>query len=710
MVAQYHGKSYSLEGLRRRAHINRDGVSLLSISDAAESIGLRTLGVKISFDQLAGECPLPCIAHWNQRHFVVVYKIKGKRVTIADPAVGLVTLTSHKFEKSWQKSRGDSSKVGIALLLETTPAFYKANGEESNDRLNGLALVIGYIGKYKGLLVQLALGLFAGSLIQLALPFLTQSIVDVGIQTHNIPFIYLVLIAQMSLFLGRMAVEFLRRWILLHLSTRVSISLISDFLARLFKLPLSYFESKMIGDILRRIEDHSRVERFISTSSLSVLFSLFNLVVYSLVLVIYDIPIFLVFCSLSVVYVVYVLLFMRKRAELDYKRFNALATNQSSLIQSVQGMVEIKMSNAEITRLWDWQKIQANLFKVNVKGVLFQQYQDAGSMFINESKNMIITVMAALAVIDGSITLGMMLAMQYIIGQLNAPVNDFIVFSRDWQDASISLQRISEIRQSDTEDEGLEVLPNILPKSKSIRVHGLSYQYGGPHSRKILDDVSFEIPEGRVTAIVGASGSGKTTLMKLLLKLYRPTEGFITVGGEKMHFINDRLWRSHCGSVMQDGHIFSDTIARNIALSTEETDWGRLREAAAISNIREFIETLPLAYFTRIGNGGVGLSQGQKQRLLIARAVYKNPDILMFDEATSALDTNNESEILENLRRFYTGKTVVIIAHRLSTVRNADVIVVLNKGRVAEIGTHEELVQSKGHYYSLISNQLDLGT
>ncbi|HEU5289410.1 MAG TPA: peptidase domain-containing ABC transporter [Cyclobacteriaceae bacterium] len=712
MVSKFYGKSFSLQYLRNKSFLTREGVSLLGISQGAEAIGLRTIGVKIPFYRLKDEAPLPAIVHWYQRHFVVVYKIDTKSVHIADPARGLISYTTEEFRKGWLSAKNNGQELGVALLLEPTPKFYEHETEDASNKRKSIAYLFGYLKLHKKFMVQLVIGLLAGSLIQLIFPFLTQSIVDIGIRTQNINFIYLVLAGQMMLFISRASVDFIRRWILLHLSTRINISIISDFLVKLFKLPMSFFESKMIGDILKRIDDHSRIERFISSSSLNILFSFFNLIIFGAVLAIYNLPIMFVFFSISTLYVGFVLLFMKKRGELDYKRFQQLADNQSSLIQTVQGMSEIKMNNCETQKRWEWERIQVKLFRVNIASTKLQQYQDAGSLFLNESKNMIITVMAAVTVINGEMTLGMMLAVQYIIGQLNAPLNEFIGFTREWQDALISMERIGEIHEVENEEEEIEGNSqevNGLPESKTIILENVTFHYEGPQSPKVLDGIDLIIPEGKITAIVGASGSGKTTLMKLLVKFYKPTAGKITIGGDDIKLVHGNLWRGQCGTVMQDGYIFSDTIVRNIALSDEEIDRKKLVHAVQVANIKVFIESLPLGYNTKVGANGVGLSQGQKQRLLIARAVYKNPQLIFFDEATSALDANNEKVIMENLNDFFRGKTVLVIAHRLSTVKNADQIVVLDRGKIVEVGTHEELTFKKGSYFDLVKNQLELG-
>jgi ATP-binding cassette subfamily B protein len=711
MISKYYGKVFTLNELRSKTYMSREGVSMLGISDAAEAIGFHTLGVKLTYEQLLTEAQLPCIVHWNQSHFVVVHALKKGKVFVADPSSSLLVYEKSEFEKCWLTiTESNGSKAGLALLLEPTPAFYTQESISAETKI-GFSSLFGYVRKYKRLVFQLFVGLMLASLIQLMLPFLTQSIIDIGINTRNVNFIYLILAGQLMLFISRSSVEFIRRWILLHLSARINISIISDFLLKLFKLPLSFFDSKMIGDLLQRIEDYNRIEQFLSTSTLNILFSLFNLIIFSAVLLFYNATIFLVFISLSGLYIVYTLLFMKKRAELDYKRFQQFSQNQSSLIQLINGMPDIKINNCETTKRWEWERIQAKIFKLSISTTKLGQLQDAGSLFINELKNIVITVIAAMAVIEGQMTLGMMLAVQYIIGQLNAPLNEFVTFTRSMQDAKLSLSRISEIHELENEDtQQNQFLEDDLPySSQSLNIRNVSFQYEGPHSPKVLDAINLIIPEGKVTAIVGASGSGKTTLMKLLLKFYKPVIGSISVGGTDLGNISSANWRKQCGVVLQDGYLFADTILKNIALADDTIDKQKLLHAVAIANIKDFIESLPLGYGTKVGSNGIGLSQGQKQRILIARAIYKNPQFFFLDEATSALDAENERKIIDNLNEFFRGRTVVVIAHRLSTVKNADQIVVLSNGKVKEVGTHAQLAENKGVYYNLVKNQLELG-
>lgn len=714
MIAKHYGKDFSLDSLRKSCFISKEGVSLFGISETAESIGFRTLGGRFSFEKFAKEAPLPCIVHWRQEHFVVVYKIKAKnfllkstKIYVADPGKGLIIYTEAEFKENWLSTKTQGEDKGVALLLEPTTAFY-AQKSEKQDR-NSLKFLFTYFLRYKRFFSQLILGLLLGSLFQLIFPFLTQSIVDIGIKNQNIGFIYLVLLAQLALMLSRMSVDFIRRWILLHISTRINLSLVSDFFIKLMKLPMSFFDTKLMGDLLQRIDDHRRVERFLTAQSLSVLFSIFNFIVFGIVLWIYSIKIFFIFLTGSIIYTSWILLFLKKRRQLDYKYFEQRAINQSKTYQLINGMQEIKLQNCEQRKRWEWEDVQADLFKVNISSLKLEQYQEVGNVFINETKNILITIVAATSVIHGELTLGMMLAVQYIIGQLNAPIEQTVQFIHDYQDTRISLERINEIHHKEDENQHKNEFPVTALSDKNIRINNLTFQYEGPHSPKALNNISLQIPAGKVTAIVGASGSGKTTLIKLLLQYYEPVEGNIFIGNQDLNNFNTKLWRNQCGAVMQDGFLFSESIARNIAVSNEEIDTSKLLYAAKTANIHDFVDTLPLKYNTVIGQEGQGISQGQRQRILIARAVYRNPDFIFLDEATNALDANNERQIIENLDQFYEGKTVVVVAHRLSTVKNAAQIVVLEKGEMVERGTHKELTASKGAYYNLVKNQLELG-
>ena len=711
MVCKHFGREVSLRTLSKLCVATSEGVSMLGVNEAANKLGLRTMCARTDFDTLS-KATLPCVLHWNQNHFVVLYKVrKGRIFYVADPGKGLVKYNLEEFGKHWVSTASQGEEKGIAMFLEPTLEFYshKVDNEEEDGSPRSFQFLFGYIKQYRKYFGQIVLGLLVGSLLQLILPFLTQSIVDVGIKNQNIGFIWLILLGQLMLTISRTAIDFIRRWLLLHISLRINISLVSDFFIKLLKLPMSFFDTKLMGDLMQRMGDHSRVNSFLTQQTLSIVFSLFTFVVFSIVLLSYNWLIFAIFMLGSLLYGGWLALFLRRRKVLDYELFEQQAINNNKTYEFITSMQEIKLQDCEQRRRWEWEDVQADLFGVQMKSLKLQQTQEAGSIFINELKNIVITVVAATAVIHGQLTLGMMLAVQYIIGQLNSPVEQLMSFFYSVQDVKISLERINEIHRMDDENgkQGLETA--VKEENEGIDLENVNFKYD-PHALKtIIDDVSLTIPKGKVTAIVGASGSGKTTLIKLMLGYYPVLGGQITIGGTDVNALNKKWWRRQCGVVMQDGVIFSESIARNIAVDDGEIDKERLQKAAEIACIHDYAMGLPLKYNTKIGRDGVGLSQGQKQRILIARAVYKNPDYIFLDEATNSLDANNERMIVEHLDEFYKGKTVVIVAHRLSTVKNADQIVVLDKGKVVEIGNHEALTAKRGAYYNLVKNQLELG-
>ncbi len=709
MACAAFGCQYSVCELERWCRPTHEGVSLKGIADGAKALGIETKGVKATIDELA-QCPLPAILHWNQNHFVVLYKVnrRGTKFWIADPAKGKYTVNREGLRKHWVSTMSNGQEKGIALLLEPTEEFYERQtayyGEQRSFRF-----LWEYILQYKRYFGQIVLGLLLGCVLQLILPFLTQWIVDLGIKHGDIRLIWLILLGELMIVAGRTATDFIRRWLLLHISMRINISLVSDFFIKLLKLPMSFFDTKLTGDLLQRMGDHQRVQSFLTNQVLSVTFSMLSFAVFGLVLLIYDPLIFAVFVAGSVIYGLWVARFLRRRKVLDYELFEQQAINNNRTYQFITSMQEIKLQNCERRRRWEWEDTQADLFDVQMRAMRLEQTQQAGSIFINEVKNILITVLAATAVINGQLSLGAMLAIQYIVGQLNSPVQQLMQFIYSLQDVKISLERINEIHARDNE-EGYSPRIKGFTADKDISLRFIDFKYDPHATENTLEDISFEIPAGHVTAIVGASGSGKTTLIKLMLGYYHPTGGYIKVADKDLDKYDLKWWRQQCGVVMQDGVIFSESIARNIAVDDGEIDVERLEQAARIACIHDFVMSLPLKYDTKIGPDGVGLSQGQKQRILIARAVYKNPSYIFLDEATNALDAENERAIVQNLREFYRGRTVVIVAHRLSTVRDADQIVVLDKGRLAEIANHDILILKRGKYYNLVKNQLELGS
>lgn len=723
MIAKYYGKTFTLQYLRSKSHISREGVSMMGISDAAEGIHFRTKGYRISWEQLREEVPFPCIVHWNQSHFVVVYNIIKKRpikfslfgkesrneetILIADPAISLISYSKEEFLKCWLSTKKDGEREGTVLLLEPTPDFYLQE-DESKGKMKFFYL-LGYLRPYKKFILQLGFGIVTGSIISMIFPFLTKSIVDYGIGNSDLAFIAMVLFAQLMLTFGQATNSIIRSWIMLHITSRVSISLISDFLIKLMKLPMPFFDTKMVGDLMQRIDDHNRIQSFLTHSLIDIIFAVFIMVIYIFIMASYHLGILGIFFLGSTFYVGYVLLFMKKRRELDYKRFQQSAASQSNIVQLISGMHEIKLNACETQKRWEWERIQARLYKVGIKGLVLNQNLQIGGTLISYTKDIFITFLSAKAVINGDMTLGMMMAVQYIIGQLNAPIQQFIVFAQAAQDAKISLERLGEIHDKKNEESEDNNLTENIPLNKTIEIRNLTFQYEGPHSPIVLNNINLKIPSNKVTAIVGASGSGKTTLIKLLLGFYQLNNGEICLDNINIDKYSPSQWRQKCGVVMQEGFIFSDSISNNIGITDTIINTKKLDRAVSIANIKEFINALPLGYETKIGNEGYGLSTGQKQRILIARAVYKNPDYLFFDEATNALDANNERVIMDNLDKFFKGRTVVVIAHRLNTVKKANQIVVLDKGKIVELGNHQDLISRKGVYYNLVKDQLELG-
>jgi ATP-binding cassette, subfamily B, bacterial len=717
MVCKYHGKTMDLVYLREISFLTGQGTSMAGLVDAAEKIGFATMGLSVTYKDLSEELPLPCIVHWRQRHYAVVYEIKKDKIIVGDPAnTSLITYSKKDFLKGWMASKNiEEDSEGIVLVLEPTPLFYEQEDEVQRNK-NLPFFLKQYFRPHTKYITPVFLGLLFGTLIQLLFPFLTQQIVDTGINTRNISFISLILLAQIVLFVSQSVLGIFRNWIILHVTSRMNLRMVSDFVMKLMNLPITYFDSRATGDILQRIKDNNRIQEFLSTTTLDVLFSTLTLLVFSIVLGYFNGTIVVVFGMGSLMYIGWIMLFMKRRAEMDFRYFDQAATNQNTTIQLIDGMQEIKLNGSEKRRRWDWEALQTRLFKLNIKSLALNQSQNEGGRFIDQIKNILISFIAAKAVINGTMTLGTMLSVQYIIGQMNVPINNFLGFIRSYQDAKLSLLRMEEIHNKPNEEPLEQGFVNELPDDHTIKLENLSFRYGSSVAAMVLKDINITIPKGKVTAIVGASGSGKTTLLKLLLKFYAPTKGQILVGATSLQKIGFNFWRSQCGAVMQEGFVFADTISRNISESDSNglIDKKKLRIATNTANLAEFIGALPNGFNTKIGSSGMGISGGQRQRILIARAVYKNPEYLFFDEATSALDANNETVIMKNLDDFFKGtssnrKTVVVIAHRLSTVKNADQIIVLDKGEVVEQGTHNDLVAKKGYYFTLVKNQLELG-
>ncbi len=705
MIAKYYGRSYNSDTLRSKMGASKGGVSMFGISETAEKIGFRTRGIQIDYNALR-DIPTPCILHWNQSHFVVLVKARKNSITVADPGSEVLTYGKHEFLQHWESTVSKSGKnIGSALLLEPSPSFYEYEGEAPN-KLNW-SIISKYLGTSRGQIARIVLSLVLGLVLQLILPFLTQTLVDTGINTRNVRYITIILSAQLMLIFSGAVIGFIRNRLQLRVANKISISILSDFWIKLTRLPLSYFDTHQIGDTLQRIGDNRQIQTFLTSQAITSLFSFVTLVVYSFLLITYSFSLFAVFSIGAVLYFGWIKLFFRIRRKLNTRSFFLMSKENDATLQLVQGMQDIRLNGAERAKRWEWENIQVKVFKLNFSSLTYSQCQSAGAILINQGKDVIITFLVAQLVIEGKLTFGAMLAIQYIIGQLSGPIQDLTTLAQSTQDAKISLERLNEVHEM--KDEEAPHMSASIPHDKSITINNLSFAYPGSDNRMVLENINLYIPEGKVTAIVGMSGSGKTTLLKLLLRIYDQYTGELKVGNTEIRSLNPVVWRQHCGSVLQDGYIFNDTIARNIALGEDYIDRDRLVSSCKTANILTFIDSLPNGLNTVIGLNGVGLSQGQRQRLLITRAIYRQPDYLFFDEATNALDANNEKYIIENLQKIFKGRTVVVVAHRLSTVINADNIVVLDDGKLMEEGSHHQLVSGKGKYFDLVKNQLALG-
>lgn len=722
MVSKYYGRHFNTDTLRQQSGFSKQGVSLLGISETAENIGFRTRGVRVSYKELL-ELPIPCILHWDQGHFVVLTEVSEKKVRIADPASGMIGYSSIEFLSHWAFSEKENGEqAGFVLLLEPTPLFYETIGEKE-EKLSW-RLVMYYLTKSKWRIAQVFIALLISSLLQLLFPLLTQSVVDKGISSHNLHFVMIILIAQLTLTFSQTIVNFIRSRLLLRISNALNLQILSDFWMKLTRLPVSYFDLHHTGDTIQRIEDHNRIQAFLTGPALETFFSIFNFMIYAILLMTYNVNLFLIFIFGSIIYLLWVKMFLAIRRKINYETFHLSSKENSATLQLIQGMQEIRLNNAEKQKRWDWEDIQSAIFKLRFKNLNYSQWQTSGATLINQIQNITISFFVAKLVIDEQLTLGAMLAIQYIIGQLSGPISQLVTFVQSAQDAKISMERLNEIHQLKDEEDNNKIYVTQLPANKSIQLNNLSFAYPGAGNELVLDDICLHIPQGKMTAIVGASGSGKTTLLKILLKIYDQYDGEISIGNssfgkkesskideEQISFdiVSPSYWRQLCGAVLQDGYIFNDSIEKNIAVSQNEIDYERLNQSCNAANISSYIASLPNGFHTQLGADGTGLSQGQKQRILIARSIYKNPEYFFFDEATNSLDANNEVEIIANLNKIFKGKTVVVVAHRLSTVKNANKIVVLHKGKIVEEGTHEFLISTKSKYFELVKNQMELG-
>lgn len=706
MICDHYGVDFSLQELREKCFITKEGVSFLGINQAAEKIGFDSFAATLSLDQLK-LMKLPCILHWNNNHFVILEKVtiseKYSKWKILDPGHGKITISEEDFKRAWIGNREE----GAALFLSPTEEFYKK--KHNNTRKGSTKYLLKYFIAYKIKITIIFFLMLLGSIISFIFPFLSQYFVDKGVVEKNIYILKIVFFSQVMLFSGMIIMDIFRNWLMLYIGSRLSINIISDYLLKLFRLPLKFFDSKMLSDFHQRIQDNERIESFLTSQSLTTFFSMITSLFCIIVLGYYDVNILLVYLFLTLISILWSSFFLKKRERLDYHKFQQNSKNEQSVYEILNGITEIKLNNFEKFKIREWKEIQENLFRINLKILRVNQFQLSGFDFFNQLKNHLVILLSAIFIIQEKITLGTLLSISYVIGMMNSPINQLILFLRSLQDAKISLNRLREIEDYPTEEEAIDIKINSLLDKVDINFNEVSFQYEGPKSPMVLDNITMKIPHGKITAIVGASGSGKTTLMKLILRIYNPTQGDILFNNINIKNISPQNIRENSGVVMQDGFIFSDSIERNIATGDDSIDKDNLLKSTKIANIDDFINSLPLGYDTIIGSSGNGISGGQKQRILVARAVYKNPQFILFDEATSALDAESERIIHDNLQDFFKGKTVIIIAHRLSTVKNADNIVVLKKGKIIEQGNHDFLINKKGEYFSLIKNQLELG-
>ena len=709
MITKHYGKEYSLKYFRENSFITREGVTLRGISIAAEKAGLHTLCAKITIDQLADEINLPCILHWNKNHYVVCYKVTGRgekrTFHISDPAIGKLKYNTKNLYKHWISGKFEGEDVGIAMQVEPGSDFYVKKKDEGEETF-GIRFFLRYILPHKWKIAQLLFGAIVVMILGYFMPFISQSVVDIGVMGRDLNFILLMMFVQLVISVSQTSIVFLQSWLSLHMNTVINVSLISDYLRKLANTPLHFFEIRTMGDILQRIGDHNRIKSFLMNDTIDIVFSIGTFITFAIVLGIYNWQILTIFLVGNSIYIAWILSFMKYRRELDHKAFQQSAALQNNMVQFIQGMQEIKLNNIEKQKCWEWEHLQAHLYKLSRRAMMLGQVQSVGSIAFSATTNILLSYMTARMVVTGEMTLGMMTSLSFIIGQVAGPMGSFIGFAQRYQDAKISLERLGDIHTQGDEHESDEEKLYVLPLCKDIRVHDLTFSYSGAEQSLVLKGISLHIPENKVTAIVGKSGCGKTTLIKLLQGFYQPASGQILIGETPLSDIRKRVWREEIGAVMQDGYIFSDTIANNIIVYGF-LDKEKLEDAVDKVNMKDFIRNLPQGYNTKIGNDGLQLSQGQRQRILLARIIYKDPNYIFLDEATNALDTQNEYDIMRNIRESFQGHTTVIVAHRLSTIRNADNIIVMDEGRIVEEGRHDELIEKKGHYYNLVQAQIN---